>query len=329
MNNLLKQYSQVLFMMMICQKSLCASPLKDAPDQTINTAEIVSKTVKAMTLNESANCFRYHPPTRFCVWISPEGKNLTPYLDHYLPDLVVSAFSNQDNPWDEIRTSLDDASNTLRNGIFKIDASGGQQDYLNTQIDHVFFKEVDIIGNPALLGLNRIPYALLPTTIQPAFPYYQSMLDHAMWRGTSTLARVEELDAIKESLLHHVGQGVTDWGGIYPHQGFVSGLNDGKATQVIASRAADLLSKNSKFYPHVVKSISNDCGQACHAAPMQENSQEVLWQMIYPEEKACSVLGVEDALTDKPTEHHAYVWIIWRHYEGCVQGDGVFAGVTP
>lgn len=316
-------------MMMICQKSVCASPLTDAPDQTINTAEIIEKTLKAMTLNESAHCFRYHPPTRFCIWISPEGRNLTPYLDHYLPDLVVSAFANQDNPWAEIRTSLDAVSNTIRNGMLGREASGGRQDYLNTQIDHLFFKEIDIVGNPAFLVLNRISYALLPTTIQPAFPYYQSMLDHAMWRGTSPLARVEELNAVKESFLHHLGQGVTDWGGIYPHQGFVSGLNDAKATQVIASRAADLLSNQSKSYPHVVKSISNECGSECHASPIQENSEAVLWQMIYPEEKACSVLGVEDALPSSLTENNAYVWIIWRHYEGCIQGDGVFAGVTP
>ena len=44
-----------------------------------------------------------------CFWLTPTGTIITtPYVQHYLPDVVVSVFNQaDDNPWVEIHDTLD------------------------------------------------------------------------------------------------------------------------------------------------------------------------------------------------------------------------------
>jgi hypothetical protein len=99
---------------------------------------------------------------------------------------------------------------------------------------------------------------------------------------------------------------------------------------VVAARAADLVT-NTLSYGHLRQVVENTCGQHCKAAPIAENSEQTLFQLIYPiEQTDCAPLGSELSYDERMlNDKGAYIWVVWRHYQGCVDGDGKFVGVFP
>jgi integrating conjugative element protein (TIGR03756 family) len=306
---------------------LLASAQSFAFTSVTPTTETLAAAVKT-----DGNCLRYKMPTRFCIWLSPvAGRNVTPILDHYLPDLVVTVYRNSgDNPWAEVNKLIDTLPSNAQEK-FLPNVGSGNHSFLTVSDQQVIFKEADVIGNPGLIVLpDRLKFLLLPSTAKPMNPYYQSMLDSALWRGLMPQAALEEAESVVLGQLHKVGKNLVDWGGVYPHEGTVQGNHDAKASMVIAQRATDLLT-NQKIFGHITQSLSQSCGQHCEAAAIEENSEETLFQMIYPEaQTTCSIFG-EEGLFDNPvvSDDGAYAWIVWRHYTGCADGDGIFIGETP
>ncbi len=299
--------------------------------KTITSMDIVNSTIKA-ALKSDGGCLHYQLPTRFCVWFSPwVGRNTTPLLDHYLPDVVVIVYrSPPDNPWVEVNTLFDKPSQIVQARFIKKIGSGNYS-FLDTHEQQVIFKEADVIGNPALTVLPKYSgEMLLTSTAIPMRPYFQSMLDSALWRGFMPEALLEETASVALGAIHHIGSGLTDWGGVYPHEGTVMGNNDAKASMVIAARATDLLTNNSS-YGHVHQAFKNICGAHCKAAPITENNNDILFQLIYPIEKTnCVPLGTDDSYDERMlNDQGVYVWVVWRRYQGCANGDGTFMGVMP
>lgn len=300
----------------------------DANAKSITSVDITQATVKGIK-----NCLHYQfPPKRFCIWLSPEsGRTLTPVLDHYLPDLVVTVFRNQeDNPWSEARTLLDKPSHAIQQGFIN-KVGNSNHSFLDEHAQEVMFKEADVIGNPGLAVIpSYIGEVILSSTSVPFKPYFQSMVDSALWRGLMPQALPEEVAAVALNVIHHVGTGINDWGGIYPHEGTIVANDDAKASLVIAQRAADIVT-NPHIYGHVHQSLENSCGENCDASPIVENSKDTLFQLIYPiVDDDCSMLGSEKSYNEKMlNDEGAYAWIVWRHYQGCPEGDGKLIGVTP
>src|SRR5262249_33091022 len=153
---------------------------------------------------------------------------------------------NGGNPWLEIQTTLDQAGEAIEKQIISalahIPAGGGEHSFENLLQQNVYFKTVDILGNPALDGLPSTP-VLLPSTASSLTPYFQSMLDSFLWRGFSPFADAEQLNAITANITHYIGShaGAINWGGPYPFEGKVETSNDAKAAAVIAQRASILL----------------------------------------------------------------------------------------
>ena len=297
-------------------------------EASINTATIIQDTLTALP-----SCLHYQLSAHFCIWISPTGKiNTTPIVSHYLPDLVVSVFNQpHDNPWIEINKIIDNTSRPIQNTLIKattrLNAGGGRHGLQNQHEQDVIFKEADVIGNPALLLIPA--HGLLPSTATPWLPYYQSMTDSLLWRGIPPYVLPEEGMALGLNITHHVGMGFQNWGGMYPHEGKVINDNDVKASMVIAQRATDLLT-NSNVFGHIHKELDLKCGKQCKAAPIQENSKQTYFQMIYPViQHSCHVLGTNESYTPSMlNQKGAYVWIVWRHYEGCSNGYGHYIGRT-
>lgn len=297
---------------------------------TITSLTLSKATLSAATkLNGS--CLNYKLPKGVCVWALPNGgTKMTPVLDHYLPDLVVTIYRNNDeNPWIESRILLDKINAQIQEH-FLPHVGSGNHSFVDSHEQQVIFKEADVVGNPGLLMLgNRGNLILLNSAAKPMQPYFQSMLDSYLWRGFMPAASVEEAASLALGIAHHVGEGLTDWGGVYPHEGTVMGNDDAKASMVIAQRAADLLS-HSVLFGHIFLPLSNVCGQHCKASSIQENSKETLFQMVYPiEQDECAVLGSDASYNSKMlNEDGAYVWIVWRHYEGCPDAEGLLIGVV-
>lgn len=296
----------------------------------ITSAEITASTLKALPTN------LHYKVRGFCSWMSPtEGLITTPYVEHYLPDLIVSVFSKpDDNPWLEINNTLDKAGEQSQqmivNGLTGLKVGGGRHAITEPTEQAVFFKEVEILGNPGLSILP--PQTLLTSTAVPLKPYYQSLLDSASWRGLpqAKIPFLEEAYALTTIFNHHIGKLPVDWGTIFPREGHVVSSNDAKAAAVLAQRAADLLTTSLAF-GHIFQPLAIYCGIECQAAMIHENSEKIKFQMIYPiEEEVAAVFGKTISYGEKAETktNGAYVWILWRHYEGCIQSEGKFIEKT-
>jgi integrating conjugative element protein (TIGR03756 family) len=288
-----------------------------------NSAEIIADTLAGMPA-----CLHYEIKGA-CFWLSTTGAIVsTPYVQHYLPDAVVSVFNQPDqNPWLEIEATLDQAAAAAQSGlvslIISIPAAGGQHSFHQPFEQHVYFKEVDILGNPAIPVLPTTP-VLLHSVAVPLQPYFQSMLDSVLWRGFPPMALPEQAMAYAEDITHTVGKGATVWGGAYPFEGKIITGNDAKAGAVIAQRAADLLTA-SNAWGHLYQPLSTNCGVECQAAVIQENNSKTQFQKIYPNlETTCSVFGASSTYGEnaKTPDDGAYVWVLWRQYRGCVPAPG-------
>ncbi len=296
---------------------------------SITSIDLAEDTLTA-AIKPNGTCLHYQIPTHFCIWFDVlDGKSVTPVLNHYLPDLVVVVYRNKnENPWIEARALLDNISSNVQSSLIK-NVGSGDHSFLSNHENNVIFKEADVIGNPGLLVLqDRIGGVLLKSNATPAKPYFQSMLDSFLWRGMMPESLPEETAAIGLNLTHNIAAGLNDWGGLYPHEGTVQGFDDAKASMVIAQRATDLLTGNA--FAHIHQSLSNSCGSHCKVSPVTENSQETLFQLVYPiEENDCYPLGSDQSYrSDMLNDQGAYVWIVWRHYQGCADGDGTYIGET-
>lgn len=300
---------------------------------SIHTPGITESTLAALP-----HCLDYQIQG-VCYWLTDTGETITtPYISHYLPDLVVSVFNpptdkKGGNPWIEMDGTIDQVGKVAQQEIIStlshVKAGGGQHGFENPLQQNVFFKEVDIVGNPALLLLPTTP-ALLPSTAHPLNPYFQSMLDSVLWRGFPPHATPEQAYALTANITHFIGSrnGAINWGGTYPFEGKVVTSNDAKAAAVIAQRASILLTaKNS--WTHIHQSLSTNCGQECQAAVIQENDEQTRFQLVHPrQQSSCQVFGkTMDYGTDfEPIAQGAYVWVLWRYYQGCIQGLGSYIG---
>ena len=307
----------------------------------INSLHIIAATAEGML---NGNCLKYKWTFHTCVWGSLlVGKNFTPVIDHYLPDLIVVVYPKPGtNPWTEANYSFDSVGEIADNKIVSnkedkyVPAGYGNQTFINKQDQSIKFKEADVIGNPALVGLSKLTsFILLPTTVDTEEllpPYYLSLVDSELWRGLPPRSLAEETAALGLAQSHRVGSGLINWGGVYPHEGKVIGFDDYKISSVIAQRAADIVT-NSNPFGHIRRNLSNHCGQQCKAKSIAENSSDTYFQLIYPISKnndkntQCFQLGDEKSYeSEEVSPAGTYIWIVWRHYQGCADGDGIYLG---
>jgi integrating conjugative element protein (TIGR03756 family) len=299
-----------------------------------NTVAITAGTLAALP-----NCLHYQVKG-VCYWNSAGITITTPYVAHYLPDLVVSVFNppedkNGGNAWFEINATLDQAGEIAEKeiipGLAHAPAGGGQHGFENPLQQNVYFKEVDIIGNPALSVLPGTP-TLLSSAASSLTPYFQSMLDSALWRGFPPEADAEQVSAITTDVTHYIGSnaGAINWGGAYPFEGKVETTNDAKAAAVIAQRASILLTaKNS--WAHIYHSLPTQCGEECNAAVIQEDDNNTQFQLVYPiQQTTCQVFGKTSTYGEdfEQSSNGNYIWVLWRRYEGCIPGAGIYLGKT-
>ncbi len=299
-------------------------------NNTINSINVVADTFKGVS-----QCMHYKI-VGLCFWqqqpYSPPTTTLK--LDQYLPDAVVSVFTKPTkNPWLFASTVYDPVFYQAGQALLRTathDAMGYGDEHENSQRDlNNRFHEVDIIGNPALLFLSGHE-VMLPSAATPYVPYYSSLLDAYAWRFPA-LERFYPSSYIPG--LHDVGMIVLhDWGPVYPRNGYVNQPDDAKAAAVDALRGSMIITQDGQ--PHLYQRLSDHCGRHCQVKPVKENSQDAQYQMIYPKvETQCVVFGGSDITQLHPWEadaasqgHDRYIWILWRHYHGCVPGHGHYLG---
>ena len=122
-------------------------------------ADINSATITADTLEALPSCVHYEV-RGLCYWANYNSVNTTPYIEQYLPDVVVTVFNKPgDNPWLEINDTLDQAGQVAESQIVSsltdLKTGYGQHSFADIHEQNIFFKEADVIGNPALAVLPQ------------------------------------------------------------------------------------------------------------------------------------------------------------------------------
>ncbi len=302
---------------------------------SLANSSVTSVSIVKDTLQGASQCMHYKI-IGMCFWLECDGPYChvqpTLKLDHYLPDAVVSVYTKPtNNPWLYANKTIDPAAFVagkaeLENMTDEHVGFGDEHDNSNRDINNKFH-EVDIIGNPALFLLSGKEFTL-PSAATPYVPYYTSLLDTYAWRFPA-LERFYTGSLIPG--IHDVGTVVIhDWGPVYPRNGYVNQPDSAKAAAVIALRASTIITEIGQ--PHLYHGLSNSCGAHCTAYPVKENSPNALYQLIYPKvENQCVVFGKNDITSLRPWETDAttkgsnrYLWVLWRHYHGCVPGDGKY-----
>lgn len=301
----------------------------------INTAEISADTLAAVP-----SCLHYEIEG-LCFWLRCSWHGCwietTLKVSEYLPDLTMSVFDQAgSNPWLLPNETLDKAglvSAEVQTSTLTGDAYGfgSASDLAGHHTSDDRLKEVDVLGNPVAKLFQ--PPVFIPSNSEPLLPYFQSMLDAASWR--SGLTEMFYPGSVVPGV-HDIGQFPYNvWGSLYPRTGFVDTDDDAKAGAVIAQRSASIITQIDQ--PHVYYPLSETCGSHCKAYSAVENDATTIqWQMVYPiASTSCNIFGVNYLGHLMPWGSDAaevgqgsYVWVMWHHYEGCIQGHGSYLGST-
>jgi len=291
--------------------------------KSLDTLDIIART------QSCRHCYHYRVKG-VCVWgtIKNGMPRVTETLrvSHYLPDVVVSVFPEK-NPWTEAEHAFQRPAKSVANKLGYGPLGSGHSESREAGIANIRFKEATVIGHPSNLVLANIPgMDLLPSQAKPWVPYYISISDTLLWRNAEP-----EMLAYPEKLIpgaKEVGEGLKwSWGPLYPRTGFVMHENDAKASGVIALRAAHLASTSHRI-PHIsVNLTNNSCGKKCKGPGAIFNNDDALFQMIYPKKEKRAhklVSDIDEEWAKELSDDEAYVWVVWRKYEGCKDGKGKF-----
>ena len=270
-----------------------------------------------------------------CVWlvcsISECHLEYTAWIEHRLPDLVVTAYNEPgDSPWDPARSTYGDFSKssleTVMSSTFGFDFVGGGgrtwQNKASTvedgekSVSALRFKETQAIGNPFVNLLNTVSSDYIcESETDEFYPYFFSETDGYTWRSAipELLYPSTWIPGFREI---SAGDGFVglfqSWGGIYPRHGFLYNRDDMSAAAVMAARGVDVITRDNQ--PHIYLQ-----------PPIGESDEtEDPWQMLYPvEETSCVVFGDPLYPEGRQAPYGGYGWLYWAKHDCCVPNAGV------
>jgi integrating conjugative element protein (TIGR03756 family) len=311
----------------------------------VNIASMTMDEIQAIISNPFGNYYNFKIKG-VCSWLTmqPPFIHVTPYVQHYQPDLVVSVYPTiGQNPFDEANTVIDPALKSL--GDAQIESmmgtsSGEGQSGLGKGDNTDKFYEVDVIGSPgaqvvqAAMGLFSLPPATTPYV-----PYYSSQLDKYLWHDPALEISLHPSAYIP--FKDNEGSKFAPWGSLYPRYGLITQVSSYKSAAMIALRGIHIATRSNQS--HVYNSAPKNCGQDCSviATPDINDNDSVKFQLIYPQTETHfdpDDIGHDDITDisqffntykeDVATKgNNAFVWLAWRKYEGCVQHPGKLINV--
>lgn len=282
----------------------------------LDTATIISSAV-------SPNCLEYRV-VGICYWLFCTmfgcSVRTSVKVRHYVPDAVVSSYSNTgENPWVEVR-AMSVPNPTAR-------AGGDGTTNHDNENNLAKFKNADVIGHPAGLVFSRFVSAS-GFTCQGAgtafMPYLLSTLDTLAWRYN-----IPEM-VYPEALIpgmREIGSRATLnlWGNVYPRGGFLHQTDDYKSGAVVAQRAGDVVTRRAQ--PHVYQPLLANAraGYWPAGALMEGDASTGKWQELTPTlSTTCAVFPHGN--TRVQARQGDYAWALWRPYACCRRRGQVFLG---
>ena len=290
---------------------------------SIGTTAFALDTARIMSSVLSVDCLEYRV-VGLCFWLRCSiyecDVETSVQVRHYVPDAVVSSYSNTgENPWAEV-SSMSPPNETAVSG------GDGTTDQVNEH-DLAKFKNADVIGHRAGAVFNQLVGQfgyICPGTGTPFVPYLLSTLDSVAWRYN-----LPEM-FYPESLipgLREVGsrQSLNLWGNVYPRGGFLHQVDDHKAAAVVAQRAGDIVTRRGQIHVYQPLLSEQRDGYWPAGALIEGNESTGKWQELVPRmSPSCAVfpnLNPRVQATDG-----GYAWALWRPYSCCQRQGQVFLG---
>lgn len=290
---------------------------------TGNASAIDSATVTTSSLSPACLAYRV---VGVCYWLrcSAFGCKVKTSLKirHYVPDAVVSAYSNTGaNPWREV--ALTSPTNTT--------AQGGGDSTINQNHENTLlkFKNADVIGHPGTLLFSRFASQFGYSCAGPGvsfMPYLLSTFDTLAWRYNLPEMLYPEALIPGRREVGSMASGDV-WGNLYPRGGFVQQADDYKAAAVVAQRAGDAITRRGQ--PHLYQPLLAKAqpGYWPAEALHESDASSGQWQRLQPDlSMNCAVFPHAGVLPQ--AEDGAYIWALWRPYSCCKKQGQLFLGST-
>lgn len=287
----------------------------------INSAEIIASAL-------CPDCIRWQVKG-ICYWLQCGWGGCrvrtSVKVKHYIPVAVVSSYAQTgNNPWSEV--------SMLGHGIPGVAEGGGTNAQKRSQRkDNLIFKNVDVIGHPALAApvFNRFMGNLgytCGTSAKPFMPYLLSTLDAVMWRtGLPESVYPEALIPGRRELGSQSASNM--WGNIYPRGGFATQTDDFKAAALMAQRAADIVTRTGQV--HIYQTLRDTPHEGYWPpGPVTENTgrDNHQWQRLAPGvSHSCAVFPTDET---PQAENGNYAFALWQPYSCCQRRGQKFLGST-
>ena len=282
----------------------------------LNTATITSSSL-------SPDCLEYRV-VGICYWLfcTPFGCSVRTSVKvrHYIPDAVVSSYSNTGvNPWSEVR-AMSMPNSTAR-------AGGDGTTNHDNENNLAKFKNADVIGHPAGSVFSQFASAS-GYTCQGAgtafVPYLLSTLDTLAWRYN--IPEMVYPEALVPGMREIGGRSTLNlWGNVYPRGGFLHQTDDYKSGAVVAERAGDVVTR--RVQPHVYQPMlaAARAGYWPAGALVESDASTGKWQELTPTlSTTCAVFPHGN--TRVQAQQGDYAWALWRPYACCRRRGQVFLG---
>lgn len=286
------------------------------PSFALNTSTITSSTL-------SPDCLEYKV-VGICFWLFCTNfgcsVETSVKVRHYVPDAVVSSYSNTGaNPWVEVQ-SMSRPNATAQ--------AGGDG---TTNEDHennlTKFKNSDVIGHPGGYVFSQFAsnFGYSCEGAGTAFmPYLLSTLDTVAWRyNIPEMAYPEALIPGEREIGTRTDRNL--WGNVYPRGGFLHQSDDYMAGAVVAQRAGDVVTRSGQI--HVYQSLLADAEDGYWPAGelVESDAQTGKWQELTPTlSRTCAVFPHTEGRVQ--AQQGDYAWALWRPYSCCEREGQVFLG---
>lgn len=287
-----------------------------SPSFPLDTATLVTSTF-------SPDCLEYRV-TGICFWLRCTlyscSVATSVKVRHYIPDAVVSSYSNTgENPWHEVRF-LSQPNATANEG-------GDGTTNAPHENNLAKFKNADVIGHPGSWAFGQFASASAYTCAGAGtayMPYLLSTFDTFAWRYN-----IPE-SVYPDSLIpgrREIGSrtGLNLWGNVYPRGGFLHQTDDYKAAAVVAQRAGDIVTRSGQSHVYQPLLANSREGYWPAGALVESDASTGKWQELTPKlSNFCAVF---------PHHHHRtqaqqgdYAWALWRPYRCCKREGQFFLG---
>lgn len=282
----------------------------------LNTATVVSSAL-------SPDCLEYRV-VGICYWLhcSWSGCRVRTSVKvrHYIPDAVVSSYSNTgENPWIETRP-MSQPNATAQ-------AGGDGTTNVSHENNLAKFKNADVIGHPGgyVFGQFASPSGYSCAGAGTAFaPYLLSTLDTLAWRHNVPEA------VYPETLMpgqREIGSRSTLnlWGNVYPRGGFLHQVDDYKAAAVAAQRAGDVVTRRGQLHVYQPLLANARDGYWPAGELIESDAGTGKWQQLTPQlSNNCTVFPHAGDLPQ--AQQGDYAWALWRPYSCCQRRGQTFLG---